>query len=277
MITNGKFQLTDTVFVIGNGAVQNGWEPVMRAFKTVGGLDSLIVDPAEPFSYLVYQLRALARALEILQSDQQISEERKAVISEMFKERFETLNRIRTLLCRNFIEAEDSGEISLMIPADREFEELMQDPGFSIITTNWDTLLHRKFKDHPILSLHGWVEDPRSLYLPTEVTFDSYRTLDPESAKHLRLGHNQAIDLLSHARRVVLWGISLNMYDAEICVALAESCRPETKENRDKEFVVVNPCTLPAKRLSFLTRKKNIRHFVPDGKRCDKSCCTSAA
>src|SRR5207248_11492368 len=108
--------------------------------------------------------------------------------------------------------------------------------------------------------------------LPTEICLEPYRSVDKDEMRTIRRAHDQAYELLKGASRVILWGVSLNIYDAELGVLLAESAQ----DTDGKEYFVVNPCRLPARRVHFLTGKKP-RHIIPAGTRCAKDCCRERA
>lgn len=256
MFTNLDYQASDTVFIVGNGAIVNGWEPVKEAFERAGGIDELLLDPAEPFSYLVYELRVLARKKDINPS-----------VARLYRKRYRFMNKLRRAIAHAFKKAADTGKICLKVPRDAAFKDLFSRGKTSIITTNWDTLLHRDFSEYPILSLHGWVNDARTLYLPSEITFEPYRDFRDLQAQKLSAAHRAAIELLQNARHVVLWGISLSMYDAEICVLLADT------HSASRRYTVVNPCGLPTKRLQFLTGSRKVEQLFPEGRICEGGCC----
>jgi len=97
-----------------------------------------------------------------------------------------------------------------------------------LITTNWDTVVATALSDilnitmrgtlRP-LHIHGSIDDEQTLYLPTEMTKEPYRTREEEQ----KIGglHGSIWRGLEDAHRVILYGLSLSPLDAELGQTLA--------------------------------------------------------
>jgi hypothetical protein len=261
----------ETIVLVGNGAVENGWEPVKRAFKKIAHLEmDLWIDPSEPFSYVVYQLRLLQRQIDQKSKAQLTSFDKK--LESLFHDRKGFYERLQHEISRELRESLESGEIYLRFPDQPKLDGYFDPKTTAILTTNWDTLLHRRFSEFSILSIHGTIDDPITLYFPTEIAVEDYRDSGRAVPQRLESAQAQASQLVEKARRIVIWGLSLHMYDAETCVLLAEADWLSQVKGEPKEYIVVDPCALPVRRLKLLTGRE-VLHLIPDGKACQRSCC----
>ncbi|MBS1502042.1 MAG: hypothetical protein JST32_08280 [Bacteroidetes bacterium] len=118
---------------------------------------------------------------------------------------------------------------------------------FMLISTNWDTVvdnalklfLESNYSDgfwhmNP-LHIHGSIDDESTLYLPTEVTRESYRTVKEDQA----IGeiHGSIMKGLEKVERVVIYGLSLSPLDAELSQTLASGW-----DNKNlKDIFVIDP------------------------------------
>jgi hypothetical protein len=116
---------------------------------------------------------------------------------------------------------------------------------FAVISTNWDTIVNQAINNFAykighenqinIFHLHGSIENPNSLYLPSEITCENYRTV-AEDKEH---GINQAtlLTILKKANQIILYGISLDPLDAELNQTIFESLKNDDLQ----EVIVINP------------------------------------
>ncbi len=86
------------------------------------------------------------------------------------------------------------------------------------ITTNWDRLLERAINStghegSRVWHLHGHVDDPRHMLLPSEAPEEPYRTKKEE----MQVASSQRQwEAFSHAKRIVIYGLSLSPLDASL-------------------------------------------------------------
>lgn len=97
-----------------------------------------------------------------------------------------------------------------------------------LVNTNWDTVIDRALEAHLApnfeeeifpLHIHGSVIDPSTLYLPTEVTKEPYRSHEEEK----RIGgiHTSIMDGLESAARIIIYCFFVPPLDADLMQTLA--------------------------------------------------------
>ena len=99
-----------------------------------------------------------------------------------------------------------------------------------LVSTNWDTVVDEAIKNIPGIKyadgdwnittahLHGSYLNPDTLYLPTEVTRELYRT--PEEDQAIGNLHGSIMRSLIEADKVILYGLSVSALDAELSQTL---------------------------------------------------------
>ena len=208
-----------TALIVGAGAVENAWAPVVRAIQPYYEVP-LTPDGANcVLARLVYLLRWYA-----------------SIDSEFAKRELTRLKQFRAqiqrALCMELRKSQRLKEINVR----KEFATivmnlLIQDDrrlALMLITTNWDTVVATALSDilnitmrgtlRP-LHIHGSIDDEQTLYLPTEMTKEPYRTREEEQ----KIGglHGSIWRGLEDAHRVILYGLSLSPLDAELGQTLA--------------------------------------------------------
>jgi hypothetical protein len=201
--------------VVGAGAVENAWAPVLRVLQPA--FDFLLTgDGANShFARTIYLLRWYSSSPNS---------------QDWFRQMKEYLTELRIELCTELRAAQESGELRVR----KEFKSIIDtlvigfSTQFMLITTNWDTVVGdalarhmSKTHDgeiHP-LHIHGSIDDPATLYLPTEVTKEPYRSHEEDQ----KIGglHGSIYRGMERAERVVLYGLSLSPLDAELGQTLA--------------------------------------------------------
>jgi hypothetical protein len=230
-----KTEPYQTVFIIGNGVIKGGWPLFREAVQTGLGGEAYGNAPLHPIAAITFVLRVLAQKNKFEEKG--------------FKEQLGFINAIRTNIFENFSKKD---RLKLLITPKKDFVEKLKIGKTVILTTNYDTLLEDYYLStgHLIVSLHGNVRDAASIYLPTEVVHEPYLNGADESRGYISLTHRVAIEALEHAERVVIWGSSLEVYDAELCVLISESHR--TEKGKRRSYIVVDPSREPVKRLNSL-------------------------
>ena len=258
---------TDTVLLIGNGAIENGSIP----------LENIVYDPntagkRDGTGKLLHTknvtIHYLARMAYLYRSNSEWLLLEAARVEELTKDKHDKLENIKGYLSqvkklRNKLEklyriATTSRTISLR---DRElFDEFYSRNNTGIITINWDEVLWNDSSIENIIQLHGRCSMPDSLVLPTEMIIDTNifklheegllknynaRKTDwlskffkgsKEIRQSLENAHLTAYDWLNKARKLIIWGVAFNVYDAEL-VSLFQA----KQFNELKEVVIVNP------------------------------------
>ena len=115
---------------------------------------------------------------------------------------------------------------------------------FMLVTTNWDTVVPDSIQRlmaadwhlhlYP-LHIHGSMKDASTLYLPSEVTHEPYRTNSEGQA----IGgiHGSVWRALEDASRVIVYGLSIDPLDAELGQTLAAGWSNPALE----EIFIINP------------------------------------
>lgn len=250
--------------ITGAGAIENAWKPIIRIlepdYKFVFDIDS-----SNYFlSLLVYQLRAIAfderpeakQHLELILRDYHL---------------------IKSELCRSLIFAEQHKEIFIR----KQFFSILDKFIFhkhiksAQITTNWDTVVDNAINYYghsteggtigrlETFHLHGSVLNPKTLYLPSEIAREPYRS--KEESLQLMKNHSSVLHVVSECNCTILYGISLDPLDAELGQILALGW----DSINTNEIVVINPDYLKVvKRVRLLLNNENrevkVRAYLPD-------------
>ncbi|MCC8363619.1 hypothetical protein LK996_11120 [Lysobacter sp. A6] len=243
--------------IVGAGAVQNAWAPVLRAVQPYYDFP-LNGDGVNSFlARLVYLLRWFASI-----GDTNELTKHKTFLAE-----------VRQRICDELRDAEERGELSVRSSFESVVERFVVDRSntFLLINTNWDEVvdkaLLRILHDRFLVTLrplhvHGSIAHQHMLYLPTEVTREPYRT--PEEDKEIGTIHGSIMRGLEGVTHVVVYGLSLSPLDAELCQTLASGWNNATLRQID---VIVPDHDLVANRVNMLLNPKRtvaVTGYHPD-------------
>lgn len=155
-------------------------------------------------------------------------------------------NRIKAEVAKSIMDAERRGLLKARPALGLILDKLIMSHSstFSLITTNWDSVVPNAVRSHlrrnyvgdiHPLHVHGIADNPDLLYLPSEVTKEKYRTHDEEQ----QVGgiHGSVMTALEGCQRVVLFGLSLDPLDAELCQTLYSGWNHPGL----REIYIVNP------------------------------------
>lgn len=224
------------VLIVGAGAVENAWLPIYKSFKNI--FDSPVNDADSAnfqFTRLVYLLRFYSSA-KFAENSKNALENVKKKMEEL---KHEIVNQLNLSQRSQELKVRSHFETLLM---NFIFKEEVK---FAVISTNWDTVVNeavnqfaKKIEHGNVIKtfqLHGSIDKPNSLYLPSEITCENYRSIE-EDNEH---GINQTIllSMLKKANQIILYGISLDPLDAELNQTIFVSLKNEDLE----EIVVINP------------------------------------
>lgn len=221
---------------IGAGAVKNSWTPVLRAIQP---------------QYLKRQISpevangALARLIYLLRWSSSFGEDKDKYGFQDYKA---ILDSTKEQIAKEIVVSIEKKEITIQDEfntiitniVSKKFEKLM------IVSTNWDTVFEDSFNELPIIKqifekkimavhLHGIYSDPTTLYLPTEVVDEPYRSKEEESI--LGKMFITVMDEIEKANIIILYGLSLSPLDAELTQLLS------TTINNDnlKSVIIIDP------------------------------------
>jgi hypothetical protein len=224
------------VVIVGAGAVENAWVPIINAIKVVTQ-QTVDIDGANCFfARLIYLLRFYSKMPgDDAKSYLKISRENALIL--------------KNVICEE-IKIAQSKEI---LKPRSEFRKILKKFAFNdswnsicLISTNWDTVIDRDLDDFlnqiygekqtlKCLHIHGSIELPEHLYLPSETTQENYRS-DTEHKK-FGLNHFKTIQFLEQANQILIYGLSLDPLDAELTQILSGV----GLKNDLREIIIVNP------------------------------------
>jgi hypothetical protein len=237
----------NTVIIIGNGAIERGWDPLLNLCRVKGKFP---IDLEETqLTYLLEDDSSLAHMLA------NASFMYRAFRTEYYRTNIllgsssAATNALINYLNRFLQFREDvATEYLKSGPTLRDIPQVVRDAlkkdDTAIITTNWDLCLWDRPNDFPrLIHLHGAAFNQDSIIFPTEFSPDemslisslsgtrkaSYQGFVSQNAHnfvytyargwwHRKLieAHSSSIKWLESATKVITWGLSCNIYDAEL-------------------------------------------------------------
>jgi hypothetical protein len=219
--------------IVGAGAVQNAWKPVLRALQPSFPMP-LTADGANThLARMVYLLRWWSGVDTV---------PGRKILSETLAH----FNEVKATIASEIIFSQKTGELAARDVLTAIVDKFIVPTAgrFILLSTNWDTAVETAIHAHldrdyrcavnPI-HIHGRTENPQLMYFPTEVTKEPYRLKNEDDA--IGALHGTAWRTLETATRAIVYGLSLTPLDAELCQILA--CGWASK--RLREIIVINP------------------------------------
>lgn len=195
---------------------------------------------------------------------------------ENLREQIESIKELKDLVCDRIKHDQKLG----ILKARKEFRALLMkfvysapDSTFGLVSTNWDTTIDREadeivkkiyidVESSKCFHIHGSVDFPDHIYLPSETSYENYRT-DEENKRH-GYNHFATLKFLEEANRIILYGLSLDPLDAELSQILSSTFDTSSVL---QEILIINPDYKKVRnRVRFLLFQKthiNIKCFVP--------------
>lgn len=235
-----------TILITGNGAVKNGWLPVVNALKKVYPL----AEEIEPnfanfvFAAIIYKLRWLDIQLGRREHDTQLLENLQnkfnKTVSECQKIKKEIINELNKAHASGIIRPRD--ELKLL-------HYLYLNTESKIITTNWDsTIMDFVGNMGYTVFLHGCTSE--TLFLPSEMIEEGYRKRANLEVPYDRVAGEAMSWLQDYGERLVIYGLSLSPLDVELGHLIADGF---FDTSNPKSVVIVDPnYELVKQRLCFL-------------------------
>ncbi len=219
--------------IVGTGAVENSWNPVIRALKSFSQGKVTEVNANSILARVVYEMRLNASG----SPDQSLESQGTRLIKRY--------NSLKSLIASEVSKSELNGELKGRDTFNFIFDKLVipMSNGFTFFTTNWDNVAENRAKkafgrlriDIPAFHIHGDCKSGNSLYLPSEVSMEAYRT---KNEQRLLVGkHIGMIKALQEAKRLILFGVSLSPLDAELSHCIAEG----VEHGLIKEIYIIDP------------------------------------
>ena len=218
-----------TVVIAGSGCNTIGWGPVETAIRNSFPNPSLApnLKPTYIFSLLNVQLRYLKKMSEVPGTAEYYQD-----VANICNEKLELRRKIINNIAKEIEDAQKNA--TLRTVSNPEVDKLLLANENVWFTLNWDTLLDHKL-NKPVAHLHGQINNPATLLLPTEiVTIDNW--LFQNAYSLLMTTHSLFIEIMKVTQRIIIWGCSLDDYDAEIQTLAAEA----TRVGRLKEVILID-------------------------------------
>ncbi|WP_298152239.1 hypothetical protein [Flavobacterium sp.] len=221
--------------LVGAGAVENAWEPVLNCFRPINGHETDSDTANFLFAKSICALRLYSKSP-------------KGIIQ--LKEEQALVKSMKEVICESLKLAQKTG----MLKPRKEFKAILNkfvlvNPGnlFGFVSTNWDTIIDaeadrwvkEKYYDiesAKVFHIHGSIEVHEHLYLPSETSMENYRS-DEENDK-LGYNHFATYQFLKEANTIILYGLSLDPLDAELNLLLNGAFK-QSKNLR--EIIIINP------------------------------------
>jgi hypothetical protein len=211
---------SDTVFLLGSGAVANAWVPVVAAVQEF--YSHAQVTNGEEANFLlawwVYHQRA--RALRVQRGD--LTPENRELNAQVEVSDL----RLRQTIAAHLSVASEQDFFRLRRQAVAVLNDRRWGDGRVFLTANWDRLLEMEmaYPSASVIHIHGEVEKPSCLYLPTETSTENYRS--QEVNEHIARLTGTAWQVIRDARQLCIYGLSLSPLDAELAAILGVGLEP---------------------------------------------------
>ena len=259
-----EFQPKHVIFA-GNGAIEGGTTPLVRALATSTGKQILEHAAASVAAVLGQEFRgrkyfALKDLSEILAN------------MDSLDEYFADYYSFKASLAGTYADAYATGELKLR--ANRHLDDLLEKTSpadIGVITVNWDRCIWEQARFHNVIQLHGISSHPESIVLPGEYADDDALTeilenhgfsIQDESVRNqvlrmfrgdfrrpLTAALQTAGFWLNDAETICIFGLAFHAYDAEIC-QLAWNTGKSAKNA--KTITVINPSETDRAMCKFL-------------------------
>jgi hypothetical protein len=210
--------MVDTVFLVGTGAAEGAWAPVLQAICDVDP-DAFGCTKSDLANFYMAKLVAVFRAVRASEAHGPIPDQ---------------LKKLKTQISTRLKEATSSQALRLR----PFFLEVVADPEWGsskvFVTTDWDELIEHALPNATVHHVHGSISDPYSLFLPSDFAFDCAHSSDVRNK--MLIAQGKCIEELWKARTVVIYGLSLDPLDSE----LAAICATGFNQERLEKIVIYN-------------------------------------
>jgi len=227
----------NVAFITGSGAIENAWSPIIKILEDI----PLNICDADSVNCYLTRIIYLLRFYSVAKLPNSKIE---------LKEILQDFKKLKEAICAALIFAEKIG----MIKPRQEIENILKKFIFSktiksvFITTNWDLVLDnyinkigqskspsQNSSSIIVHHIHGSVESSNSLYLPSEIINEPYRS--EEDNQEMGYKHAATIRILQQCDKTIIYGLSLDPLDAELSQILASGWGT----GKTREIIVINP------------------------------------
>jgi hypothetical protein len=248
---------TATALIVGAGAVENAWKPVIRAIQKFTPVP-LTADGTNSFlASLIYHLRV-----------HWTPEQRKRLSDRKMGDHYrQHLSEIRHAISKELQQSQENGELRVRKELWLVLRDRMEIGPFGLVTTNWDTVVDDAISNalgtaFDPSHIHGSIKEPNCLFMPTEVVNEPYRS--KKELLQIDRTHMALVKNLQMAHRVLVYGLSLSPLDAELTQLLRGSWDNDNLEQID---VVVPDHEIVAERVNLLLNHRRgivVQGFHPN-------------
>lgn len=222
-----RWPMVDTVFLVGTGAVEGAWDPVLQAICDVDA-DAFGCTKSDLANFYMAKLVAVFRAIRA-------SEAHGRPLTSPIPDQ---LRRLKMRISTRLKEATSSQALRLR----PFFQEVVADPEWGsskvFVTTNWDELIEHAFPNATVHHVHGSITDPDSLFLPSDFAFDCAHSSDVRNK--MLIAQRDCIEGLWNTRTVVIYGLSLDPLDSELAAVCATGFGRADNQERLEKIVIYN-------------------------------------
>ena len=221
--------------LVGAGAVENAWEPVLKSFRPMIGHETDADTANCLFAKSICAMRLYSKSP-------------KGIVQ--LKEEQELVKSMKDVICDSLQLAQKGGELKPR----KEFTAILDkfvlsNPNnlFGIVSTNWDTVIDAEadnwvkekyygLESANVFHIHGSIDAHESIYLPSEISMENYRS--EEENYNLGYSHFAMSEFLREAYAIILYGLSLDPLDAELSLLLNGAF---TQSKTLREIIIINP------------------------------------
>lgn len=223
----------EILVLIGNGAIENGDDVFQNVISELENKKA-IKSYAQLCAVHTYQFRSLrntylSECITILKYNRITNDDKKRWNRDL--DRF--LN-YRQSIAAAFRKTYRGGELKLR--SSSAICDLLQGSKVGVVTLNWDECIWANAEIKNLIYLHGSVKYPQSMIMPNELSHDEdiygigaevtnevklfekfYRG---DYRKDLTICHVRAGQWMRSIKKLIIWGVAFNVYDAELMTLL---------------------------------------------------------
>jgi hypothetical protein len=225
-------QIIHTLFLLGAGAQENSWAPVIKAIKGLQfaeiGDPAKVTDSESATSFFATFVN-YRRHLHLVARDRAVAAALQEKARDMEPKLAAAHRELKTRIATELRRAVEAGTIKLRPRFLSMLKEYRRKGSVAFLTTNWDPVLEKKLRElsngEPSVGyLHGSIADPDLMLLPGEIVAERYRTV----ADRRRMQKMFSIwKYIESSRRIVIYGHSISAIEAELrlmlCMGLSDA------------------------------------------------------
>ncbi len=202
---------SDSVFLVGSGIIDRdrSWKPIIAAIQEFKP-DARVETDEQANYFLAWWVYAQRMRAVYLMGDKTSAEGR-----ERNRQLANDDVKLKQIIAASLRSACDGRDFQLR-PRFVEVQGLAQWGSRLFFTTNWDRLLEIQLgrTASNCVHIHGDVEAPSCLYLPTETSTEHHR--EAAANKQIGLWTGTAWQIIRDTRQLCIYGLSLSAHDAEL-------------------------------------------------------------